>query len=90
MNSGSAYKLCSNTVWKIIRLVFTSLIIFQTVYGQSLGVEPEVLLFPTINSVNNEREQDPDLFYEWDGDPRCGLRDREGAVLRQNGDADPR
>ena len=54
----------------LIRLVFTSLIIFQTVSGQSLGVEPDLLLFPTINSVNNDREQDPDLFYEWDGDPR--------------------
>ncbi|SVC61783.1 uncharacterized protein METZ01_LOCUS314637, partial [marine metagenome] len=54
----------------LIRLVFTSLIIFQTVSGQSSGTEPELILFPTINPVENEREQDPDLFYEWEGDPR--------------------
>ena len=53
-----------------IRLVFTSLIIFQTVYGQSSGTEPELLLFSAMNPVQNEREQDPDLFYEWEGDPR--------------------
>ena len=54
----------------LIRLVFTSLIIFQTVSGQRSGTEPELILFPTMNPVENEREQDPDLFYEWEGDPR--------------------
>ena len=32
--------------------------------------EPELLILPPLSSFENNREPEPDLFYEWEGEPR--------------------
>ncbi len=54
----------------IIRLVFTSLIIIQIGLSQNDIQEPELLISPPLYFPEELREPEPDLFYEWEGDPR--------------------
>ena len=58
-----------NTSYRI-RLIFTSLILIQTGMSQNSVQEPELLISPPLKANENIREQDSDLFYEWEGDPR--------------------
>ena len=59
-----------NNVPILIRLVFSSLILTQIGLSQNGVQEPELLVSPPLEANENMREQDPDLFYEWEGDPR--------------------
>ena len=59
-----------NKVPILIRLVFSSLILTQIGLSQNGIQEPELLVSPPLETKENIREQDPDLFYEWEGDPR--------------------
>ena len=58
-----------NTI-NLIRLVFTSMIFIQIGLSQIEIQEPELLISPPLVSFDNSREPEPDLFYEWEGDPR--------------------
>ena len=59
-----------NKVPILIRLVFSSLILTQIGLSQNGIQEPELLVSPPLEANESMREHDPDLFYEWEGDPR--------------------
>ncbi|MEC7927087.1 MAG: hypothetical protein VX767_02495 [Candidatus Neomarinimicrobiota bacterium] len=52
-----------NNVPILIRLVFSSLILTQIGLSQNGIQEPELLVSPPLETKENIREQDPDLFY---------------------------